>query len=246
MNILLTNDDGYYSSGLQILCAELSRMGHDVYVVAPDGQRSGFSHAMNYNKNLTFRKLVAYCDAKEAYVCSGTPADCVRVAKLKLGVKFDLLVAGPNNGANFGRALLCSGTVGAAEEGTLCGIKSIALSRLERGGAFFSTVSYLTNNLDTLVDAIAPNVMLNVNVPNLPAAEFKGVRVCEHSVTLPAFADSCETVDENTVKIVGKRNPLTAEKSDVVLACDGYVTITPLTVARTDRSQLSLLERLER
>lgn len=244
MKILLTNDDGYFSVGLQLLCSELARFG-EVYVVAPDGQRSGFSHAMNYNKNITLKKLSHYCDAKSAYVCSGTPADCVRIAKLMLGVQFDLLVAGPNNGANYGRLLLCSGTVGAAEEGTLCGIKSIALSRLGRGGSFYATIKYLSDNIVKLYEAIEPNMFLNINVPDLPVSEIKGVKVRQHSVELPSFSDACEAMDENTVKIIGKRNPLTAEDCDVTCACDGYITISPLGVSRTKMTSLSNLGRLE-
>ena len=246
MKILLTNDDGYYSSGLQILCCELSRIGHDVYVVAPDGQRSGFAHAMNYNKPLIFKRLAFYCGARKAYICSGTPADCVRIAVLKLGIKFDLLITGPNNGANFGRSILCSGTVGAAEEGTLCGVKSIALSRLERGGGFYSAVKYVADNLDSLASAVAPNVLLNINVPNLSADKILGVRVCPQSVTLPSFTDGCETAEDGTVKIVGRRNPVSEEDTDVAIASKGYITITPLRITRTDDDQMSLLGRLQR
>lgn len=246
MNILLANDDGYSSSGLQILCSVLSGLGHNVYVVAPDGQRSGFSHAMHYNQDLTLTKLLSYCGAKEAYICSGSPADCVRIGILHLGVKFDLLIAGPNNAANFGRATLCSGTIGCAEEGTLCGVKSIALSRLEHGGAFFSTVKYLADNLEPLAEAIGKDYFLNINVPNLPTNQIKGVKVCPQSTNLPSFDDAiCQTSAE-TVRIVGKRNPLTEEFSDVALACDGYVTITPMTVARTDNDALAKIRRLEK
>ncbi len=246
MNILLTNDDGYFSSGLQIMSSELSARGHNVYVVAPDGQRSGFSHAMNYNKPLVLNQLLSYCGAKKAYVCSGTPADCVRIAILHLGIKFDLIIAGPNNAANFGRSLICSGTVGAAEEGALCGVKSIAISRLEHGGAYYSTVNFLVRNLDVLAGAIAPDTFLNINVPNLPADKICGVKVCAQSTVLPSFSDACEMVDSGTVKIVGKRNPVTEEDSDVVWASRNYITITPLTVSRTDRTQMEKIKRLEK
>lgn len=246
MNILLTNDDGYQSCGLQTLCRELAAVGHNVWVVAPDGQRSGFSHAMNYNKPLELAPIEDLCGAKQAFCCSGTPADCVRIALLHLGVKFDLLIAGPNNAANFGRALLCSGTVGAAEEGALCGVRSIALSRLEHCDYYEAAVGYLTDNLATLTEAIQPNMFLNINVPNLPLQQIKGVKVCPQSVKQPSFEDCCEALDEHTVKIIGKRNPLTEEYSDVYLSVQGYITITPMTVSRTDVAQLERLARLEK
>ena len=174
------------------------------------------------------------------------PADCARIGIRHLGVQMDLVVAGPNNGANYGRALLCSGTVGAAEEATLCGVKSIALSRLERGGGFYSAVNYLTDNLDELCEAITEGVFLNINVPDLPQSQIKGVRTCPHSVVLPSFADSCVMTGEDTLRIVGTRNPATDEYTDVVLANQGYITITPLSVSRTDSRRLFNLRRLER
>lgn len=246
MNILLTNDDGYTSEGLRLLCSELAKSGHNVYIVAPDGQRSGFSHAMHYNTDITLTQLDDFFGAKRAFCCSGTPADCVRIGRLHLGVKFDLLVAGPNNGANFGRAVLCSGTVGAAEEGTLCGIPSIALSRLPRDGSFEPAVKYLIDNLDSLTHAIGSDFLLNINVPDTEPNGIVGVKVCPQSTSLPSFADGCEVVDENTVRIVGKRNPLTNEESDVVYCCNGYITITPMTVAQTASEKLIALARLEK
>lgn len=246
MNILLTNDDGYTSDGLRLLSLELSRLGHDVYVVAPDGQRSGFSHAMHYNTDITLADLGDFFGARQACCCSGTPADCVRIGHLHLGVKFDLLVAGPNNGANFGRAVLCSGTVGAAEEGTLCGIPSIALSRLPRDGSYQPAVNYLTENLDRLINAIEPNIFLNINVPDSEPNGIQGVRVCPQSTVLPSFADGCEVVDDNTVRIIGKRNPLSNEQTDVVFCCNGYITVTPMTVSQTAWDILDALARLQK
>lgn len=246
MNIILTNDDGYQSCGLQLLCYELSQRGHNVYVVAPDGQRSGSSHTMHYNTEIKLLPLSDFFGAKAAYSCSGSPADCVRIALRHLGVEFDLLVAGPNNAANLGRATLCSGTVGAAEEGTLCGIKSIALSRLDHCDRFESAVGFLADNLQALTESIESGFFLNINVPNLSAEQIKGVRVCSQSTVLPLFDDYCEVVDEQTLKIVGKRQPLTDEYSDVVLATSGYVTVTPMSVNKTDTAQLTKLKTLEK
>ena len=246
MKILVTNDDGYQSSGLQMLCSQLSLRGHDVYVIAPDGQRSGFSHAIDFHKNLTFRRLASYCGAKEAYICSGTPADCARIGYLHLGIKFDLLIAGPNNGANSGRSIIYSGTVGAAEEGTMCGITSIALSRLGHGGPYFSTVEYLVDNLEKLASIKLPNAFLNINVPDLPTSEIKGVKVCSQSLQLPLFDDYYEEVEDGVVQILGKRMECPADDSDVSWCDNGYITITPLSISRTDYDSLTVLKSLEK
>ena len=136
MKILLTNDDGYLAEGIVLLCSSLSVLGHEVYVVAPDGQRSGFSHSATIYKDIVFNKIDNYTGAKLAYSCSGSPADCVKFAESSLNIKFDLLISGPNNGENYGNAILYSGTVAAAEEGVLCGIKSIAVSRIGFGGSY--------------------------------------------------------------------------------------------------------------
>lgn len=247
MNILLTNDDGYQSSGLQILCTKLAELGHSVYVVAPDGQRSGFSHATNFFKDLTLKRLLNYCGAKEAYACSGTPADCVRIGTLHLGVNFDLLIAGPNKGANVGRLIVGSGTVAAAEEGALCDVKSIALSRSGRDGAYFAVVQYLADNLTALHDHIKPYMFLNINVPNLSLSDIKGVKVCKQSIRLPAFNDECEIVDDDTVRIVGSRRvDVVDEGCDVVYLDEGYITVTPIAISRTDNAAIKTLKDFEK
>ncbi len=246
MNILLTNDDSHRSAGLQLLCGELAKLGHNVYLIAPDGQRSGSSHSMNYNKEISLTPLGDYFGAKEAFGCSGTPADCVRIAILRFGVHFDLLISGPNNAANFGRALMCSGTVGAAEEGTLCGVRSIALSRLEHCDYYRGAVDYVTKNLQQLADSIRPNMFLNINVPNLPPEQILGVRVCPQSTAQPLFEDGCEPMNVNTLKIVGKRKPVVEEAADVYLAESGYITVTPLSIDRTDYSAIDALKAVER
>lgn len=246
MNILLTNDDGFSSSGLQMLCSQLVSLGHSVYVIAPDGQRSGFAHATNFNRNLTLTRLISYCGATTAYSCSGTPADCVQIGVLNLGVKPDLVISGPNNGGNVGRLVYGSGTVAAAEEGALNGIPSIALSRNKRGGSFYGAVQFLVDNLDSLMSVATPNSVLNINVPNLPINQIKGVRVCKQSIAQPLFEDSCLAVSDGVVKIVGRKVPGRDENTDVMYLDDGFVTVTPLTLERTDYNLLPLLKVLEK
>lgn len=249
MNILLTNDDGYESCGLMLLAESLSSIGHNVYVVAPDGQRSAFSHSVNLHKELTIKKLDAYCGAKIAYICSGTPADCVKFAVCELGVKFDVLISGPNNGENYGFAVIYSGTVAAAEEGVMQEIKSIALSRKNwypDGGSFAPTVEYLVENLESLVSLCGDTTLLSVNVPDKPLSEIKGVRACALGMHR-LFRDRFERVDGDSWHVRGDRQPIDLlDVTDVPLLEDGYVTITPVTVLRTDISALAKCKTLEK
>lgn len=246
MRILLTNDDGYLSEGLMLLCNELARSGHELWVVAPDGQRSATSHAVNFHRNLIVKQLNDYCGAKKAFICSGTPADCVKFADSMLDVEFDLLVSGPNNGENYGCAMLYSGTVAAAEEGTLCGIKSIALSRLGYNRPFGGCVDYFVSHLEELAFFSKSNSLLNVNVPDLPLSQIKGARVAPQSKSR-LFADYFVETDEPDIfRVVGDRVSDAEEGSDILFADEGYVTITPITVLRTDFAAMDELKRLEK
>lgn len=251
MNILLTNDDGYESGGLMLLCEKLAGMGHDVYVVAPESQRSAFSHSVNLRNAMTIRKLDNYCGAKLTYISAGSPADCVKFAVAALNVKFDLLVSGPNNGENAGNGVLYSGTVGAAEEGVVCGIKSIALSRVgwfADGGSFASAVEYLAENLEQLRNACSDGTVININVPCLPITEIKGVKICNlcHE---RLFNDDFVKMDDDSDTWKVKGAWLGVDKTqdhDIGLTSRGYITITPLALDRTNYSAIAGLKGLEK
>lgn len=250
MNILLTNDDGYESSGLMLLCEKLSQ-SHNVYVVAPASQRSAFSHSVNLRSEMNIRRLDEYCGAKIAYVSEGSPADCVKFAVSVLGVKFDLLVSGPNNGENAGNGVVYSGTVGAAEEGVICGIKSIALSRVgwfSDGGSFASAVEYLADNLQQLYEACSDSSVLNINVPCLPMSEIKGVKVCK-LCPYRLFNDDFVRVNdsENVWKVKGAWLDVDKKtEHDIALTSQGYVTVTPISLDRTNYDAMSALKGLEK
>lgn len=245
MTILITNDDGYQSTGLMLLCKKLTQAGHEVVVVAPDSQRSAFSHAVNFYKIIKVKKLEEYCGAVEAYICSGTPADCVKFGE-SLPYKYDVVISGPNNGENYGSAILYSGTVAAAEEAVLCGMKAIALSRAKFGGAFCSAVEYLVENLDALVQIPLKDSLININVPDLPLAQIKGVRVCRQSLG-KLFDDYLEKQPgQDEWMAVGDQLIVDDPESDIDYLNKGYVTITPITLHRTDWDSMKLLKGLEK
>lgn len=251
MNILLTNDDGYESSGLMLLCEKLSDEGHNVYVVAPASQRSAFSHSVNLHKEMVVRKLDSYCNAKAAYISAGSPADCVKFAVSALEVDFDLLISGPNNGENYGYSVLYSGTVGAAEEGAVCGIKSIALSRVgwyPDGGSFASAIEYAVGNLQALYNACLDMMVLNVNVPDLPLNEIKGVKVCPINDER-IFNDRFVKVEgkEDLWKVEGEWLEVNPERyNDITLNRRGYITVSPIKIDRTNYDAIDVLKGLEK
>ena len=127
MHILLTNDDGIFAPGLRELSRAAVAAGHRVTIFAPDSERSAASHSFTLNRALQVER-VAY-DGIAAYSVSGTPADCARIGLYFLRNDVpDCVVSGINKGSNRGAAILYSGTVGAAMEGSLCGVPGVAVS----------------------------------------------------------------------------------------------------------------------
>lgn len=158
MNVLVTNDDGYGAWGIEALIKELSRK-HNVFVIAPDGNRSGNSHHISLGSKLILKKV-----KDNHWVTSGTPADCVYYVTKGdfFGTKIDAVISGINKGENLGNEIIYSGTCGAARQAVLDGIPGIAVSmslpRPHTGSDwndrskwhFESIAEFVTDNLETL------------------------------------------------------------------------------------------------
>lgn len=163
MNILLTNDDGIDSPGLQALEDALSK-DHDVYVVAPDGERSGMSHYITMKLPVRAQQR-----GRNRMAVSGSPADCVILALHgAIEVRPDVVISGPNLGANLGTDVVYSGTVAAARQASFGGVPGIALSvDSYRPPWYFSPViGFLSRHIDELVALGAPDHFLNINAAN--------------------------------------------------------------------------------
>jgi 5'-nucleotidase len=167
MNILLTNDDGIECEGLLKLAEALRGRGENtVYVLAPEGNRSGVSHSISLRGPIRIKDY-----AEDTWTCSGTPADCVMVALLGgLPVIPDLVVSGINAGPNLGTDIIYSGTAAAARQAALHRIPAIALSLAHFGGAFFwdPAVAFVLEGLPDMITLWAEDTFLNVNIPNTP------------------------------------------------------------------------------
>ncbi len=174
MRILLSNDDGYFAPGLAALAQALSLLG-TVTVVAPERDRSGASNSLTLDRPLSIKQA-----ANGFYYVNGTPTDCVHLAVTGfLDALPDVVVSGVNHGANMGDDTIYSGTVAAATEGFLLGIPSIAVSLAASGHDHFATAAGVAR---TLVERclrlpLPEPMLLNVNVPDLPASALQGMQV---------------------------------------------------------------------
>lgn len=180
MNILLTNDDGYLAEGIQFLKKYFEKQNHNVFLVAPDSERSGFSHSVTLKDTI---RLVYHKD--NVWALKGTPVDCVNLALL--GVipekKIDIIVSGINHGANIGKDIIYSGTVGAARQGGLLNIPSIALSANTWGeDIVYDNIQYfLDNHFESIMAKNKGDFIFNVNFPNLKTIKgVKKTKPCHH------------------------------------------------------------------
>jgi 5'-nucleotidase len=162
MKILLTNDDGIESAGLKSLAARLSEE-HEVWIVAPDSERSGSSHSITLRMPIQVRKKNI-----RTFACAGTPVDCVILGVLKLvGGDVDICISGPNRGYNLGTDLLYSGTAAAARQSVLMGIPAIAASLASPllQEEMPPAIEFLARNLNVFKNLSSSDYFLNINFP---------------------------------------------------------------------------------
>jgi 5'-nucleotidase len=182
--ILVTNDDGINAPGIAALVAVAQTFG-EVVVVAPDSPQSGKGHAISIHDPLRLNKVAVF-EGIESYECSGTPVDCVKLAKhvILKDRTIDLCVSGINHGSNAAVNILYSGTMSAAMEASLEGIASIGFSLCDfRFEADFSAAKHYAHILIAQLLSQKPDVckLLNVNIPKKPLAEIKGIKLCRQS-----------------------------------------------------------------
>ncbi|MBE9467671.1 MAG: 5'/3'-nucleotidase SurE [Bacteroidetes bacterium] len=181
--ILVSNDDGVNARGLENLIDVVKPYG-DIVVVAPESPRSGMSHAISFKNPLRLNKIKEYDNVK-IYSCSGTPADCVKIALNQVvDRKPDFLVSGINHGSNSSISVIYSGTMGATIEGCLNGIQSIGFSILSHSlDADFSLArKYSQEIFEKVMDKGLPKgICLNVNFPVIDINDLKGFKVCRQA-----------------------------------------------------------------
>ncbi len=232
--ILVTNDDGITAPGIRTLISVMNELG-DVIVVAPDSPQSGMGHAITLDSTI-------YCDAitidegpQLEYRCSGTPADCVKMAISEiLNKKPDLCVSGVNHGSNSSINVIYSGTMSAAVEAGIEGIPAIGFSLLDYSwNAKFDHLKAAIKKIaeNVLERGLPDGVVLNVNFPKVESKKFKGIKICRQ-----ARANWVEEFDKRvnpqgkeyywlTGKFINLDN---GEDTDLWSLKNGYIAIVPV------------------
>ncbi|MCC6186892.1 MAG: 5'/3'-nucleotidase SurE, partial [Chitinophagaceae bacterium] len=177
--ILVTNDDGITAPGIRCLVAAMRGLG-TIVVVAPDSPQSGMGHAITIGKPLRMNKVDVFTGI-DAYQCSGTPVDCVKLATNQiLHRKPDICVSGINHGLNSSINVIYSGTMSAAMEAAIEGVPSVGFSLADFSfDADFSVAQKVARTIVSkmLADKMQPGTLFNVNIPRVYAASFKGIKV---------------------------------------------------------------------
>lgn len=234
MRILLTNDDGIHAEGLACLERIARTISDDVWVVAPETDQSGFAHSLSISEPLRLRKI-----GERHYAVRGTPTDCVIMGVRKIMPEPpDLILSGVNSGSNLADDVTYSGTVAGAMEGTLLGIRSIALSQAynvvdQARIVPWDTVEALAPALlEKLLQIDLPNgVFLNVNFPNCPPEEVQAPVVTSqgklvHSLWIDERADG-RGFPYYWLRF-GREAPELREGSDIHAVRSKHVSVTPL------------------
>lgn len=182
--ILISNDDGITAPGIRNLIQIMNQLG-DVVVVAPDGPQSGKGHAITIDGILRADTITIDDGPQKEYSCSGTPADCVKLAvNVILKRKPDLLVSGINHGSNSSINVIYSGTMSAAVEGSLENIPSIGFSLCDFSweADFNEAAPYIKKIAEkVLVEGLPRGTCLNVNIPKPNAEKYKGIKICRQT-----------------------------------------------------------------
>ena len=250
MRILLTNDDGIHAPGLEVLEAIARQFSDDVWIVAPAEEQSGAGHSLTLSSPVRLRQ-----HGPRRFAVSGTPTDAVMMALRKvLPGKPDLLLSGVNRGANLGDDVTYSGTVSAAIEGALAGIRSIGLSQVyEKEGMgdsvpFAAAAAWGAKVIAPLLEApFAPRTLVNVNFPPLAPDAVKGIRVVRQGFHDYARGSVVEGTDPRGYQYYWfglhgiEHTP--GHATDLEAIQDGYVSVTPLQLDLTHDASLAALGR---
>jgi 5'-nucleotidase len=241
MKILISNDDGFQAPGVVALYEALKDVA-EVEVVAPEHNNSAKSNALTLHTPLYVQRV-----ANGFRYVNGTPADCVHIALTGLlDYRPDLVLSGINNGANMGDDTIYSGTVGAAMEGFLFGVPSIAFSQVERDWKHLDAAAAKAREMVLLMfeqNLIGTTPwLLNVNIPNLPLDQMGHIKLCRlgrRHAAEPVITQKSPRGE--TMYWIGAAGPAKddAEGTDFHATAQGHIAMTPLKVDLTDHDHLS-------
>lgn len=243
--ILISNDDGVEAEGIAVLERIARTLSDDVWVVAPDKERSGAGHSLSLHEPLRYRKV-----AERRYAVAGTPTDAVLVGVMEIlkDKRPGLMLSGINRGSNLAEDVTYSGTVSAAMEATLLEIPAIALSNVvtESGVNWDVPEKFTADIIRSLTTLKWPDgTLMNVNFPALPVDQIKGVKPCPHGRR--KLDDNLDRrVDPHGRPYIWIGGQRTVPFSDMPTAdlrqiAEGFITVTPLNL---DMTNYTLLEQM--
>jgi 5'-nucleotidase len=245
MRILLTNDDGVHAAGLKLLERIASQFSEDVWIVAPETDQSGVAHSFSLSSPLRLREI-----APRHFAVQGTPTDCVLMAvrRILADKKPDLVLSGVNRGQNVAEDVTYSGTIAAAIEGTLLGIKSIALSQSYGGlegrekPIWDATEAFAPKAIEKILEiGVPPGVLINVNFPPCAADDVKGVVVTAQGRRDADLLRVEERRDGRNIPyywLMFQRAGFTpGEGTDLEALAAHKVSVTPLRIDLTDEAE---------
>ena len=249
MRILVTNDDGIHGPGLAVLENIARSISDDVWVVAPDEERSGAGHSLSLSNPLRYRKI-----SERHFEVTGTPTDCVVMAVRKImpGMP-DLLLSGVNRGQNIADDVTYSGTIAAAMEGTSLGIKSIALSQVtgihDNGISFAVATAHGPSVVAKILKGnFGPGTLINVNFPDCRPDDVAGVEVTSQGKRDQNFLLVDERVDArgNTYFWLGfaRERGTPPAGTDLAAAFGKRISVTPLHLNLTQLDAMDALRQL--
>ena len=251
MRILLTNDDGIHAPGFAVLERIAASLSDDVWAVAPAEEQSGAGHSLTLSRPVRLRRL----DARR-FAVSGTPTDAVMLALAHVMKDSppDLILSGVNRGANLAEDVTYSGTVSAAMEGALAGVRSIALSQAYSREGMGDTVPFAAAEAwaarviaPSLDEPFVPRTLVNVNFPALAPDAVKGVRVCRQGFHDYGRLRIVERTDPRGYPYfwfgLAPTAPSPGYITDLEAIADGFISVTPLHLDLTHDLGLSALEK---
>ena len=230
--IILTNDDVISAKGIKSLVEVALEFG-EVLVIAPDKPQSGMGHAITMNHPIRLEKSILFADC-EAYTCSGTPVDCVKIGIYEvMHRKPDLILSGINHGENASSNVLYSGTMSAAVEGAMENIPSIGFSLSDHSSdADFSECQEIARQIisDSLKTVFPSHVCLNVNIPKKSDVKIKGIKICRqaHAFWADRFDKRMDQFGKPYYWLTGEfLNQDMEEDTDLFALENGYASVVP-------------------
>jgi 5'-nucleotidase len=250
MRILISNDDGIHATGIRTLAERLA-FEHEVYIIAPDRERSAAGHSLTLHKPLRVEHIEVGFDIAGAWETTGTPGDCIKIGcSIILEKKPDLIISGINHGPNLGADVLYSGTVSAAMEGAVLGYPSIAVS-LSTGccqpADFIHAADFVVDFVSKTRDLSFPKkTILNINIPSIAASDVTGVQITRLGTRM--YTDSYEKRIDPRGKVyywlAGEIiDSIEEDGTDIMAIRNNKISITPVTFEMTHKSVMPELEK---